>query len=178
MAPPTETLLFSAARAQLVSEVIRPYLAVGGIVVCDRYVDSTYAHQGYALGHNLDELRAITAVATGGLMPNLTLFLDLSAEEGLDRKRASMRERAAQPASPGLTAGLPPPRPRTEWNRLDARDLAYHQQVARGYRQLIEQEPERWRIYDARASIETLARQIRDTVEPLLERVTPLEAAG
>ncbi|MBC8076646.1 MAG: dTMP kinase [Chloroflexales bacterium] len=178
MAPPTETLLFSAARAQLVNEVIRPYLGVGGIVVCDRYVDSTYAHQGYGLGHDLAELRAITAVATGGLLPDLTLFLDLSAEEGLERKRASMRERAAQPASPALTSGLPPPRARPEWNRLDARDLAYHQQVARGYRQLIEQEPERWHTYNARGSIDTLAREIRDTVEPLLERVRPLEAAG
>jgi dTMP kinase len=178
MAPPTETLLFSAARAQLVNEVIRPYLAVGGIVICDRYVDSTYAHQGYGLGHSLSELRSITAVATGDLMPNLTIFLDLSAEEGLERKRASLRERAAQPASPGLTAGLPPPRVRAEWNRLDARDLAYHQRVAQGYRQLIEQEPDRWHTYDARGSIETLARQIRETVEPLLERVRPLEAAG
>jgi dTMP kinase len=72
MAPTTETLLFSAARAQLVSERIQPYLDQGGIVLCDRYADSTYAHQGYGLGRNLEELRAITGIATGGLLPDLT----------------------------------------------------------------------------------------------------------
>ncbi len=78
MATTTETLLFAAARAQLVSELIRPYLATGGIVLCDRYADSTYAYQGYGLGRDLDELHAIIKVATGGLVPDLTFYLDLS----------------------------------------------------------------------------------------------------
>jgi dTMP kinase len=159
----------------LVNEVIRPYLAVGGIVLCDRYVDSTYAHQGYGLGHDLGELRTLAAIATGGLMPQRTIFLDLSAEQGLERKRASVRERAAAP-TPAI--GPATNRPRPEWNRLDARDLAYHQRVATGYRALIADEPDRWRTYDARLSIAELARQIEDAVDPLLERVRLLETGS
>jgi dTMP kinase len=181
MAPNTETLLFLAARAQLVSEVIRPYLEVGGIVLCDRYVDSTYAHQGYGLGRDLAELRAITSAATGGLMPNLTIYLELTAEEGLERKLA--RRPAARRQGPGgrgqaaggkaeSATGI---QPAVEWNRLDARDLAYHRRVANGYLELIAQEPERWRRFDARRQAEALAPAIEDAVEPLLCRVQRLE---
>ena len=119
MAPTTETLLFSAARAQLVSELVRPYLNTGGIVLCDRYADSTFAYQGYGLGRDLDELQAITALATGGLMPDLTFYLDLDVEAGLRRKRAA-RDRAAEAASPGSTFTTP-----AEGNRPDARGPAH-----------------------------------------------------
>jgi dTMP kinase len=177
MAPTTETLLFSAARAQLVSQVIRPYLDQSGVVLCDRYADSTYAHQGYGLGRDLEELRAITAIATGGLLPDLTIYLDLSAEEGLERKRLKARGKgSAEQAGPAL--GRAPDtaqRPAVEWNRLDARDLAYHQRVVAGYRALIAQEPERWRSFDARLSAETLAEQIAQAVEPWLEHIRMLE---
>ncbi|NWF81624.1 MAG: dTMP kinase [Chloroflexi bacterium] len=165
MAPTTETLLFSAARAQLVSELIRPYLNTGGIVLCDRYADSTFAYQGYGLGRDLDELYAITAVATGGLMPNLTFYLDLDVEVGLARKRAQ-RERAE---APGASAAHP------EWNRLDARDLAYHQRVAAGFAALIRREPERWRRLSALQPIEELAEQIYREVVPL---ITPVARLG
>ncbi len=165
MAPTTETLLFSAARAQLVSELIRPYLNTGGIVLCDRYADSTFAYQGYGLGRDLDELYAITAVATGGLMPNLTFYLDLDVEVGLARKRAQ-RERAE---TPGASAAHP------EWNRLDARDLAYHQRVAAGFAALIRREPERWRRLSALQPIEELAEQIYREVVPL---ITPVARLG
>jgi dTMP kinase len=178
MAPTTETLLFSAARAQLVSERIQPYLDQGGIVLCDRYADSTYAHQGYGLGRNLEELRTITAIATGGLLPDLTLYLDLSAEEGLERKRlkeqgARLAGRSALPLLAGSaeTAARATP----EWNRLDARDLAYHQRVVAGYRALITQEPDRWRSFDARQAIDLLAEQIAETIEPWLEHIRMLE---
>jgi dTMP kinase len=181
MAPTTETLLFLAARAQLVSEVIRPYLNVGGIVLCDRYVDSTYAHQGYGLGKDLDELRAITRVATGGLLPDLTIYLDLSAEEGLERKQLARRQTGLSPAIGGR--GLPQGRgpassASSEWNRLDARDLAYHQRVAQGYDELIAQEPSRWRRLDARQQIDVLARAVEDVAAPLLSRVARLEEAS
>jgi dTMP kinase len=134
MTPTTEMLLFSAARAQLVSEVIRPYLEQGGIVLCDRYADSTFAYQGYGLGRDLAELRVITAAATGG-------------------------QRGAN----------------DEWNRLDARELEYHQRVEAGYRELIAADPERWRVLDARQSIEALAEQIGAIVEPYLASITRLE---
>lgn len=165
MAPTTETLLFSAARAQLVSEVIRPYLEQGGIVLCDRYADSTYAYQGYGLGRDLAELRMITAAATGGLRPDITFYLDISAEAGLERKRrrhpvARMTEQRGADQ---------------EWNRLDARELEYHKRVEAGYRELIAQDPERWRVLDARQSIEALAEQIAAIIEPYLASIPRLE---
>ncbi|MFN3372575.1 MAG: dTMP kinase [Chloroflexus sp.] len=166
MAPTTETLLFSAARAQLVSELIRPYLATGGIVVCDRYADSTFAYQGYGLGRDLDELRAITAVATGGLKPDLTFYLQIDVEVGLQRKRAG-RERLE------TSSGQP-----VEWNRLDARDLAYHQRVAQGFAKLMAQEPERWYALDADQPVEELAEQIWQAVTPRLARIMPIAAQG
>lgn len=181
MAPTTETLLFLAARAQLVSEVIRPYLDVGGIVLCDRYVDSTYAHQGYGLGRDLEELHAITRAATGGLMPDLTIYLDLSAEEGLERKQLVRRQSNLAPALGArgrVQQRSPMPPSSSEWNRLDARDLAYHQRVAQGYDELIAEEPERWRRLDARQSIDIVARTVEDVVAPLLTRVTRLEEAS
>lgn len=166
MAPTTETLLFSAARAQLVSELIRPYLATGGIVVCDRYADSTFAYQGYGLGRDLDELRVITAVATGGLKPDLTFYLQIDVEVGLQRKRAG-RERTE-------TSGGQP----VEWNRLDERDLAYHQRVAYGFAELMAQEPERWYALDASQPVDVLAEQIWQAVTPRLARITPIAAQG
>ncbi|WP_333691673.1 dTMP kinase [Chloroflexus sp.] len=164
MAPTTEILLFSAARSQLVSELIRPYLATGGIVVCDRYADSTLAYQGYGLGRDLNELRAITEVATGGLKPDITFYLNIDVEVGLQRKRAS-RER-----SEGASGQV------AEWNRLDARDLAYHQRVARGFAELIKQEPERWHALDAAQSVDELAEQIWQVVSPRLVGITPIVA--
>jgi dTMP kinase len=169
MAPTTETLLFSAARAQLVSELVRPYLNTGGIVLCDRYADSTFAYQGYGLGRDLDELQAITAVATSGLMPDLTFYLDLDVEAGLLRKRTA-RDRATGAAHPGSTFSTPP-----EWNRLDARDLAYHQRVAAGFAELMRRDPERWRRLSAEQPMDVLAEQIFSLVEPALERVARLE---
>jgi dTMP kinase len=127
MRPRTEILLFQASRAQLVEEVIRPHLERGGIVVSDRYADSTLAYQGY--GHRLvplDELRAIVRFATGGLAPDLTLLLDLDVGEGLQRR-----------ASDG------------GWNRLDAYDLEFHRRVRQGYLELARAEPARWVTIDA-----------------------------
>lgn len=175
MAPTTETLLFAASRAQLVSEVIRPYLDQGGIVLCDRYADSTYAYQGYGLGRDLDELRAITAAATGGLRPDITIYLDLSAEEGLDRKRRKRQDRPRWQGDPGI--GVPAGEPRVaqvEWNRLDARELAYHQRVEAGYRELIAADPTRWHSFDARQAIPALADQIVSHVEPSISRIRQL----
>lgn len=179
MVPTTEILLFSAARAQLVNEKIRPYLEHGGIVLCDRYADSTYAYQGYGLGRPMDELRRVTEMATGGLEPDVTVYLDLSADEGLERKRVkrfggkqeryTSREIEAADNAPAGGASV------DDWNRLDARELAFHQRVAHGYRELIAQNPDRWQIFDARQPIEVIAGQIHEMLEPLLERVQPLE---
>lgn len=126
MLPRTEILLFQASRAQLVEQVIRPRLAEGDIVLCDRYADSTLAYQGYGHRVDMDELKTIVYFATGGLKPDLTLLLDVETEVGLRRK---------------LDAD--------EWNRLDAYDLEFHHRVRRGYLDMAGQEPQRWALIDA-----------------------------
>jgi dTMP kinase len=126
MRPRTEILLFQASRAQLVEQVIRPRLASGETVLCDRYADSTLAYQGYGHQINLEELKTIVQFATGGLKPNLTLLLDVDIEVGLRRK---------------LDA--------SEWNRLDAYDLDFHRRVRQGYHEMALAEPNRWIVIDA-----------------------------
>jgi dTMP kinase len=145
MHPRTEILLFSASRAQIVHQVIRPHLESGGVIVCDRFYDSTLAYQGYGHGLDLQALQAITAFATGGLRPDLTLLLDLPAEDGLRR-----RERGGQ------------------WNRLDAYDLAFHQRVRQGYFALAAAEPERWVRVDATQPLEVVQAAMRQTVDARL----------
>ena len=145
MNPRTEILLFSASRAQIVHQVIRPHLESGGIVVCDRFYDSTLAYQGYGHGLDLQALQTITAFATGGLRPDLTLLLDLPAEDGLRR-----RKRGGQ------------------WNRLDAYDLACHQRVRQGYFALAAAEPKRWVRLDATKPVEVVQVEMRQAVDARL----------
>jgi len=125
-----ELLLFCASRAQLVGEVIRPWLQRGGIVLCDRYADSTLAYQGYGHGLPLKELRQILAFSTGNLQPNRTVYLDILPERGLARRRR------------GQFLG-------EDWNRLDAMELAFHERVYDGYQQIMAEEPERFLVVDA-----------------------------
>ncbi len=170
MDPTTESLLFSAARAQHVAERIRPYLQLGGIVICDRFADSMLAYQGYGSGRDLDELQTLTRIATGGLKPDLTFYLDLPAQEGLDRKRrAAARTGAPNPLAPHVA-----PAEQQEWNRLDARDLAYHERVRDGFLELARREPDRWRLLDAHLPVDELAEQIWRIVEPCLAGIKPV----
>jgi dTMP kinase len=127
MHPRTETLLYQAARAQIVEQVIKPRLAVGEIVISDRYYDSTIAYQGYGHQQNLDEVRALVKYATGGLTPDLTILLDLDVEIGLKRKTQN----------------------EMEWNRMDAYTVEFHQRVRRGYLELVKQEPQRWVVVNS-----------------------------
>ncbi len=142
MHPRSETLLYLAARAQLVEEVIRPALARGEIVLSDRFADSTLAYQGYGHGNDLQIVRQLLHFATGGLWPDLTILFDLSADEGLRRRQ---------------TGG-------GEWNRLDAYQLAFHQRVCAGYRALAVQEPQRWVVIDAARPVETIQQELREIV--------------
>lgn len=150
MLPNTEILLYSASRAQIVGQVIRPALERGCVVLCDRYADSTLAYQGYGHGLDLDTLRSITAFATGGLWPDLTVYLDLPVQVGLQRKQWAYE------------AG------ESELNRMDRKELAFHQRVRQGYLEMIAQEPARWIVLDASQSVEDLQAQIGDRVLSLL----------
>ena len=176
MEPTTETLLFAAARAQLVGEVIMPYLNLGGIVVCDRYADSTYAYQGYGLGRNLTELREITRFATGGLQPDMTIYLDLPVDEGLSRKQRQRDETRELNQLALPLPHLPPPQPSQSehWNRLDARELAYHERVRNGYLEMIAADPGRWQVLDARVEREALTSQIIAALQPGLATIKQL----
>jgi dTMP kinase len=143
--PATEALLFCAARAELVTQVIRPALAAGQVVLCDRFADSTRAYQGY--GRNLDraQLEAMIRLATGGLEPDLVLLLDLPVAMGLDRRQ---RE--------------------GEWNRLDAAGLAFHERVRTGFLSLAAADPARWRVIDASQPVATVAQAVWAAVAPEL----------
>jgi len=146
MLPASEALLFSAARAQIVHQVIRPHLQQGGIVLCDRYADSTLAYQGYGHGLDLGMLRTITALATGGLKPDLIVYLDIDIEQGLRRKLAAHQTK------------------RAEWNRLDQQELNFHRRVREGYLQMAAEEPDRWLVIDATQPVEAIQALIRELV--------------
>ncbi|MBE2196828.1 MAG: dTMP kinase [Anaerolinea sp.] len=144
----TEFLLYSASRAQLVNTLIRPHLERGGIVLCDRYADSTLAYQGYGRGLDVSTLHMITQFATGGLIPDLTLFLDIDPEIGLKRREHS---------GEGL-------------NRLDAEALDFHRRVRSGYLTLMNADPERWIRIDADQPLAAVQGTIRTVVQERLQQ--------
>lgn len=149
MHPHTETLLYQAARSQIVEQVIRPALAEGGIVLCDRYADSTLAYQGYGHRQDLDAVRGLIKYATSGLLPDLTVLLDLDVEIGL--------QRGFQRRSNG-----------GEWNRLDDYELEFHQRVRRGYLELVKAEPGRWVVLDASQSWQAVQSALRQVISDRL----------
>jgi dTMP kinase len=132
--PRADALLFNAARAQLVAEVIRPALDAGEVVIDARHADSTLAYQGYGRGVPIDELRAIAAVANGGLVPDLTILLDVPVPLGLARKTGAGR------------------------NRFEASfDPAFHERVRAGFLELARQEPGRFRVVDSSRHLDLVA---------------------
>jgi dTMP kinase len=142
LAPRADALLFAAARAQHVAEVIDPAVARGELVLCARYADSTLAYQGYGLGLPLDELRELQRFATGGRSPDLTVLLDIPVEVGLARKQHD------------------------EQTRFEAAfDVAYHRRVRRGFLALAAAEPDRFVIIDATAPIDGV---VAATLEAIL----------
>jgi dTMP kinase len=150
MACETEFLLYSASRAQLVRQVVKPHLGRGGVVLCDRFADSSMAYQGYGRELDLAAVRLITHFATEGLAPDLTVYLDVPVEVGIERKQVA---HAAQ-------AG--------EWNRLDQQSVDFHRRVRRGYLQMAQADPDRWLVVDAAQSIDDTQAVIRKRLETLL----------
>jgi dTMP kinase len=142
MTPETELLLFLAARAELVRRVIRPALDAGGIVICDRFADSTLAYQGYGRGLDIEKLKTLNQVATGGLEPALTVLLDLPVAVG--RQRKSRDEDAFQ-----------------------REDDAFHERVRQGYLALSKEDSKRWLVLDAMRERDELAKEIAIRVAEL-----------
>jgi dTMP kinase len=140
MSARAEALLYAAARAHLVEQVVRPALDDGQIVLCDRYIDSSLAYQGYGRGLGTDNIIGINAWATDCLFPDLTLFLDLD-----DAVRSTR------------LAAVP--------DRLEAEDDAFHQRVAEGYRALLIEHRHRIRRVDASGAAEEVQQRVRDAVE-------------
>lgn len=143
--PLPEFLLYSASRAQLVSRVIRPALARGEWVLCDRYFDSSLAYQGYGRGLALELLRQVTQEATGGLTPDLTFLLDLDPALGLARAAA-----------------------RGQMDRLEGADLNFHRRVRQGFLELVQQQPQRFVVLDATQTPDELEARIWARLSPLL----------
>lgn len=146
----TELLLFTASRAQLVHHVILPALARGEWVICDRFIDSTMAYQGYARGLPLDALDRINDFAIGSRKPDLTLLLDLDVASGFRRLEARYADGKASA------------------DRFEREERDFHQRVRDGYHRLAEREPQRFRIIDADREIGTVASQVWNAVEEAL----------
>lgn len=144
MTPVCEMLLYMASRAQVVNEVIKPALKKGKIVVCDRFLDSTLAYQGFGLGIDIDSIRRIGELVTCRIKPDLTLFLDLSLKEALKRC-GDVKD------------------------RIEKRSLQYHQRVREGYLKLAKLEPNRIKIVKVNKNITAIQGDIRKLVDKYLK---------
>ncbi len=152
MTPETELLLMSACRAQLVREIIRPALADGEIVVCDRFHDSTTAYQGYGRGLDLPFVKSLVDFAVGDARPNLTLLLQVPPEVSAERLRSRQ-------------STLPFVR-----DRMEEADKKFFERVARGYKAIAAAEPDRVRVVNGVGEVEAVCSQVWDIVHPLLPR--------
>ena len=145
-----ETLLFLASRAQVVESVIRPALAAGTWVLCDRFADSTFAYQGYGRGLDLDEIKRINSFATGGLAPDRTVLLDVSPE--VSEKRMRAREAATN----------------TDADRMEKAGDDFHARLKKGFLELAAAEPERFAVISADGSVDEVGEAVWNSVQPML----------
>ena len=145
-----ETLLFIASRAQVVENVIRPALASGTWVLCDRFADSTFAYQGYGRGLDLEELKRINSFATGGLEPDMTILLNVSPEVSAKRMRA--REAATN----------------TDADRMEKAGDGFHTRLRQGFLELAAAEPERFAVIQADGSVEEVEEAVWNSIQPML----------
>jgi dTMP kinase len=144
MTPISELMLFEAARAQLVQQVIKPFLAEGGVVIADRFTSSTVAYQGYGRGLDRELIERLNREATGGLEPDLTVLLDLPVETALARKSNGSED------------------------NFDSAPVDFHRKIRRGYSALADADPEDWLILDGQRPPKELGREIWTKVQTLL----------
>ncbi len=147
--PTAEVFLFAAARTQLVETTIRPLLSQGFVVVSDRYMDSTIAYQGFGRCLDINMVRHICEIATGGLLPDLTILLDIAPEAGLARKKGVSRPLWAE-------------------DRFEEEEIDFSRRVRQGYLELAAAEPERWLVMDATESQDEIEAIIWQRVAALL----------
>jgi dTMP kinase len=152
ISPQAELFLVAASRAQLVSEVIRPALEEGKVVICDRFTYSTLVYQGYGRGLELSFVETVNNIATGNLKSDLTILLDISPDQGLARKQ-SLRD------------------------RFELEDLSFHRRVREGYLKMVAAESERWLVIDASLPKGKIAEIIWDRVSRLLPSHSSLRGA-
>ncbi len=147
IAPVCETLLYMAARAQVVEQVIKPALTAGRIIICDRFLDSTLAYQGFGLGIDIGLIKDIGSFSTQGIKPDLTIFLDLAVRDGLRHRQANL-------------------------DRIEKRSLRYHMRVRRGYLKLARLEPGRIKVVRVQDSKNSTQGKIRRLILELLKHNT------
>jgi dTMP kinase len=145
LGPRAEALLFAAARAELVAEVIRPALERGAHVLCDRYLDSSLAYQGAARGLGRGPVEEVNRFATGGLLPDVVVLLDLDPAAGLGRRAGAL-------------------------DRIEAQDLGFHRRVRQAFCDLAAADPGRFVVVDAAAPVGEVAARVQAAVLPLLEQ--------
>ncbi len=145
LAPVTELLLYAAARAQHVHQVIRPAVSAGAVVLCDRFADSTEAYQGGGRALSRETIEILRSIATGGTAPDRTILLDLPAAEGLARTRK-----------------------RGELDRIEGEPLAFHERVRAAFLEIAAREPQRVAVVGAAADVETVAGAVRVRIDALL----------
>lgn len=138
--PTAELLLYEADRAQNVSEVILPALQTGKLVLCDRYIDSTLAYQGYGRKIDMELINTLNHIATGGLTPEMTILFDIDSSSGLARLHPGGHD------------------------RLEREAIEFHQSVRSGYLELARQHPERFRVIDASAAMSKVQEDLRRLV--------------
>jgi dTMP kinase len=146
ISPLAELLLFNVSRTQLVTEVIKPNLEKGIVVLCDRFADSTTAYQGYGRGLDLNTVKAANAIGTQGIIPSLTILLDMPVEKGNERNKEKKPD------------------------RFEKENLAFHRHVREGYLKLAKSEPKRWLVINATKNKEEIAGIIWEKVAKILPK--------
>jgi dTMP kinase len=154
LAPTAEMLLYVADRVQHLETVVRPALAAGKVVVCDRYFDATLVYQGYARGLDRDMIRRLHRLVCHGMMPDLTLLLDLAPEAGLARAWRRINADAANACE----------------SRFETETLAFHRRVREGYLDLARKEPDRFVIIDAALKTKAVGEQIEAALAAFINR--------
>ncbi|MGI6711299.1 MAG: dTMP kinase [Bacillota bacterium] len=144
LADRSEVFLYAAARAQHVEQLIKPALADGKVVICDRFIDSTLAYQGFGRGIDLDFLQTVNEMAAGGLLPDITIILDIDSHIGLERIRCNRRK-----------------------DRLEGEKLEFHHRVRQGYLKIAQKYPQRIRVVSAEEGIEEVFKAVKEYIQDL-----------